>query len=1222
MIPSLKGLLARLIAPLMKVLLKPLVLALLLVLALSIAVWMFGPALEMFGGRPLGSIEARLAVISALIGLWLIALLIAWLNGGSPAPEEEPNPEEDARQRHKEMLAARCSSMVTRFERQMAVLREHLPGKRSGQFAYHLPWFLVLGTPGAGKTTLLTRSDQDFPLSHVMGTDPLAPVVPTEDVPCWVTNDAVYIDTPGALLRSDGADEETINRQWDTLISLLNRFRGRRPINGIVLVLSLEALVGQSEYERATEAQAIRHRLLSLIDRLGTRFPIYVLVSKVDMLAGFVEFFDDLRKHERGQIWGMSFELPRGKDGATAGAEWLDAFRKHYTAMTDRLNDRLLKRLSDERDPGRRALIYGFPQRMGGIRGMIEDTLAQIFVVDRYSTPPMLRGVYFTSAVQVGVPHDPLMGAVSLSFDVERPPLPAHRAAHPFFTSRVFGEILVPEAGLAADNRRVEGRKAWLHRMAYASSAVVVAGCGYAWWTSYQTNVGMLSDTMGHLETYVSFSASGAEGLEDTVQALEALRQVRDRFTLDATNPLLARVALSSSHALAPLSEDAYTMALKRDFAPRVAAQVAAVLRGNLDREGPELHDALRVYLMLTQPQYLDRAVVRNHVSALWADRYPQQPALRRSMLAHLDAWMGGEPVTAAAAGDAQLIARARQVLSRVPRAERAYNSLKSEGLARLVGGIDVSRNGGPLFHLVFRQRAGGGEAGSSEVPRLFTAEGWETYFSPRATDLSHSALSDSWVVGDLGQGTLNDREFRAFQYAIGEHYMRDYVAEWRTLLNTLDVVPFESLPQSVQVLEAMSGPASPMRAILDMVTRNTRLPLPEPELDDEEEEEAGEPGAAPKKPKVPKKAAKAVAMANKVAGMIGGPGGAGDGTAAALPPGHLDATTTVETFFAPLNGLMRAEGDTSYYDSINVALSELYTFTRTIAESVDPPAAALEVARARAEGQADDPITKLRLIASSAPAPVDGWLRSVANQTWGVILRTAQEHLNDQWAATVYTPWQQRIAGRYPVDPTSSRDVTLQDLAAFLGPRGTLENFVTANLAPFINTQTWRLKVIDGASIAIDDQVLTQLRHARAFRAALFTADGQIPEMTFSLQPARLDQTVARAILDVDGQTLDYRHGPVRMAQMRWPNPDGTARSELRFQEVGPFGRILRTGAEGPWAWFRLLDGATIQDVDDRLRVTFTLSERQVAYDLWTDRQASPFLLATLPRLDLPPRL
>ncbi len=51
------------------------------------------------------------------------------------------------------------------------------------------------------------------------------------------------------------------------------------------------------------------------------RVPVYVLFTKADLVAGFVEFFDSLGKEEREQVWGVTLPLDDGKDEGGAVAE-------------------------------------------------------------------------------------------------------------------------------------------------------------------------------------------------------------------------------------------------------------------------------------------------------------------------------------------------------------------------------------------------------------------------------------------------------------------------------------------------------------------------------------------------------------------------------------------------------------------------------------------------------------------------------------------------------------------------------------------------------------------------------------------------------------------------------------------------------------------------------------------------------------------------------------
>nr|GFD57815.1 hypothetical protein [Tanacetum cinerariifolium] len=79
------------------------------------------------------------------------------------------------------------------------------------------------------------------------------------------------------------------------------------------IAISLSDLLLDSEAERAAHAVAIRARIQELYSQLGVRFPIYVMLTKLDLVPGFMEFFDALSKEERAQVWGMTFALDDGK---------------------------------------------------------------------------------------------------------------------------------------------------------------------------------------------------------------------------------------------------------------------------------------------------------------------------------------------------------------------------------------------------------------------------------------------------------------------------------------------------------------------------------------------------------------------------------------------------------------------------------------------------------------------------------------------------------------------------------------------------------------------------------------------------------------------------------------------------------------------------------------------------------------------------------------------
>jgi type VI secretion system protein ImpL len=230
----------------------------------------------------------------------------------------------------------------------------------SRQYLYELPWYVFIGAPGAGKTTALVNSGLRFPLAERFGQEGIRGVGGTRNCDWWFTEEAVFLDTAGRYTTQE-SDRDADAAAWKGFLQLLKRSRTRRPINGVLATVSVGDLLQQSAAETEAQAKAIRARVHELHADLGIRFPVYVLVTKSDLLPGFTEFFASLGKEERAQVWGCSLGLSdKGVDTAALSAE--------LERLERRLYERLPGRLEEERDPARRPLIYGFPQQFALLR--------------------------------------------------------------------------------------------------------------------------------------------------------------------------------------------------------------------------------------------------------------------------------------------------------------------------------------------------------------------------------------------------------------------------------------------------------------------------------------------------------------------------------------------------------------------------------------------------------------------------------------------------------------------------------------------------------------------------------------------------------------------------------------------------------------------------------------------------------------------------------------
>ena len=224
--------------------------------------------------------------------------------------------------------AEEVAELRKRFESALATLRKSSSTSgRTGLFSgfgrryvYQMPWYVFIGAPGSGKTTALVNSGLEFPLADKFGKSSIRGVGGTRNCDWWFTNEAVLIDTAGRYTTQESNLQQD-KAEWEGFLGLLRNYRPRAPINGVILTISVSDLLGSSPDEREQQASAIRRRLTELQDLLGIRFPVYAIVTKVDLLAGFNEYFARLTPGRAQPGLGTHVSRPRRRpahEGARA----------------------------------------------------------------------------------------------------------------------------------------------------------------------------------------------------------------------------------------------------------------------------------------------------------------------------------------------------------------------------------------------------------------------------------------------------------------------------------------------------------------------------------------------------------------------------------------------------------------------------------------------------------------------------------------------------------------------------------------------------------------------------------------------------------------------------------------------------------------------------------------------------------------------------------------
>jgi type VI secretion system protein ImpL len=544
--------------------------------AFSLVTWFTGDLVALGAWRPFETPAGRGALIAAAAAAWGGW---EWWRARRSRHENEQllnvlagGGESDSAAR----AAREIAVLRQRFEEAAAILKKTRFKGPDGEsrYVHELPWYVFIGAPGSGKTTALVNAGLDFPLKGSGGDPSLAGVGGTRNCDWWFTSEAVLLDTAGRYTTQE-SDLEADAAAWLGFLDLIKRFRPSRPLNGALVTLSVSDLMLWSEDERRRYAWHVRARVAELYERLGLRFPIYLLVTKADLLAGFIEFFGEQSAEERSRVWGMTFGY--SDDGFVLGTPG-QRFAGEFGALERRLYGEMLDRLQTEPDLQRRAAVYRFPQQFRGVGPLIEQFLDSAFSGVQGAPEPLLRGVYFTSGTQEGSPIDRVLGTLARSFNLERAAGPAATGSgKSFFLTRLVREVIFPESGLAGGDERLESRLRAARWLAYGTIAALTVALAVLWTVGYFGNRDFIAAAQaktgaagGEIEK-LGTSAAGNE--EQLLRTLNALRDLPGGYGDRARGAAAAAgFGLSQKEKIGAQAVRAYRSALRDALLPRLAA--------------------------------------------------------------------------------------------------------------------------------------------------------------------------------------------------------------------------------------------------------------------------------------------------------------------------------------------------------------------------------------------------------------------------------------------------------------------------------------------------------------------------------------------------------------------------------------------------------------------------------------------------------------------------
>ncbi|MBU2862310.1 type VI secretion system membrane subunit TssM [Reinekea forsetii] len=1114
------------------------------VVGLAVIIW--------FGGRFVGldSVGERLTVIGIVFSIYLLWLLVKFLflrfRGQKLADNLTSGLDDDhLKQKLNDALSALKSTELGRKFRGKGAL-------------YALPWYMIIGPSAAGKSTFYSRSGLNFPFKddekyHLSG------VGGTKDCDWWFSDEAVLIDTAGRY----SSDEES--SEWIHFLQLLKKNRPKVPVNGVVLALPIDELLTTDNESLQTHAHKTRNRLQEIMSELGLMVPVYIVITKCDMLRGFDAFFEDLSDAEASQPWGV-YVLDQTEDRK---ADVVGIFKDKIHALNDRLLEQRTQKMMLAQSTTQKADIYQYPSQFSGASERLVDFIGMLFKDSPYHEKPWFAGVYFTSSVQEG---EVVERKNSLLKDIFSKalglPYRAGNKSRSYFISDFFKQVVFPLKDAVRGNRSRQRFHLAAKSLTFFSMVFIVVVTGLALTATYTANAKLMSDYEKKAKALVMQLQDASSSKIERVNALAGLNaHYQDLEKISTYSPL----ALFSRYDLIGTHGEPMRNLLIGTLDRYMQSQVIPYFQNQFKQQGSQWANAndaeraeqrlthyqyLETYLMLTtEPEYYDRDQVSSFLGELWFESFGddnlslsyENEIPKLTSLVGLYLQYSFEAISDDGENHWDIgfeyAKTSQDNLITPPDASQLYQHLIANGSTLF---SDVSLNsivGGTIDGVIQNDH---------EFPGIFTVEAWNEFVRLEIKQLAATASQGDWVLG-LEELFEDSEEAEALadklERSVRRLYFKDYSQHWISIIGETKADSYENLSEGIDAIKAMSDEKGPLIALFKALEKNIKLAEITPiNIENIEGSEDGSNGLLADPPVIPAFAALTKDLARLV-----------------QDKDESGQSDFLELFIAEIKPLAEE------LDTLKVA-SDIDMEARKYAAGV----LLGNSGNKKLYSTWIDVNNLLSNQPESSRSLVEPLMTSSLKAVWKGMVQASERSLQAVWQDEVYRTYNGTLRGRFPFSENGV-DANVRDIQQFLKPiDGQLWSFIDNDLKPFVQVRAgkWRVREWLGIGLSFDKTLFLGVNSASTVVSGLFDEYDRV-SMRFWVSPVP-SAGVSESLLEVDSDLYRYRNEPEEWREFNWSLDNSQVAQVQVYLDAG--GGYADLAFDGPWAFLKLLKQSQIE--------------------------------------------
>lgn len=148
--------------------------------------------------------------------------------------------------------------------------------------------------------------------------------------------------------------------------------------------------------------------------KLGIHFPVYLMITKLDLLHGFNEFFNHLTEEQRNQYLGIPLSNTEGMETPIATAS------NALADIVDKLRSSMLGTVHQLESTEDKAAAFAFPEEFERLNQAVLSLFKELSKSSKFEQPIAWRGVYFSSSTQTGQHLNPILEGLQSDFQLSK----------------------------------------------------------------------------------------------------------------------------------------------------------------------------------------------------------------------------------------------------------------------------------------------------------------------------------------------------------------------------------------------------------------------------------------------------------------------------------------------------------------------------------------------------------------------------------------------------------------------------------------------------------------------------------------------------------------------------------------------------------------------------------------------------------------------------------